>query len=105
MTTQEFLRLLREKRIALFLGDQAACRPCIVIDTREHCPLPFSRLATIRATLQSGDYSVLGVEHAFAVERKSVADLVGCCVGENVNELLRAQRATPEMKNGKDKYV
>jgi DNA excision repair protein ERCC-4 len=34
-------------------------------------------------TLQSGDYSCFGCEDLFAVERKSIADLVSCCVGEN----------------------
>jgi ERCC4-type nuclease len=47
----------------------------IVIDTREQNPLIFSRLDAERGTLQSGDYSVAGLEHLFAVERKSLDDL------------------------------
>ena len=65
------------------LGDLADARPTIIVDTREQTPLVFEHLASVTGTLQSGDYSVLGMEHLFAVERKSVADLVGCCTGEN----------------------
>jgi ERCC4-type nuclease len=53
--------------------------PTLVIDTREQTPLVPLRLPYVRAGLQSGDYSVLGLEAEFAVERKSIADLVGCC--------------------------
>jgi DNA excision repair protein ERCC-4 len=55
----------------------------IVIDTREQEPLVFTNLESRRGTLQSGDYSVAGCEELFAIERKSIADLVGCCMGEN----------------------
>lgn len=58
-------------------------RPVVVIDSREQEPLPITRLATVRAGLQSGDYSFLGAEHLFGIERKSIADLVGCCMGES----------------------
>lgn len=47
----------------------------VVIDTREQSPLDF--LHSAPGTLTSGDYSLLGAEHLFAVERKSIADLVG----------------------------
>jgi DNA excision repair protein ERCC-4 len=65
------------------LGTLADHGPVIVIDTREQDPLAFGRLQSIRGTLMTGDYSVCGLEHLFAVERKSIADLVGCCMGEN----------------------
>jgi DNA excision repair protein ERCC-4 len=55
--------------------------PVIVVDIREQTPLPFSRLKTQPGKLVSGDYSVVGLEELFAVERKTVADLVGCCMG------------------------
>jgi DNA excision repair protein ERCC-4 len=45
--------------------------------------LPFSRLKTQSGTLISGDYSVAGLEDLFSIERKTVADLVGCCMGDN----------------------
>jgi ERCC4-type nuclease len=41
--------------------------------------LQFTRLDAVRASLTSGDYSVLGLEHLFAIERKSIPDLVACC--------------------------
>lgn len=65
------------------LGDLAVERPAVVVDTREQEPLPILRLPVVRAALQSGDYSVAGCEEVFAVERKSVQDLVACCMGEN----------------------
>lgn len=51
--------------------------PVIVVDSREQEPLPFTRLQSVTLGLNSGDYSILGLEHVFAVERKSIADLVG----------------------------
>jgi len=71
------------------LGDLAGLRPVMVIDTREQLPLPFKRLAAVRATLTSGDYSFRGGEELFAVERKSISDLVACCVGENRERFFR----------------
>ena len=56
-------------------------RPVIVIDTRERTPLAFRRLESVRGTLTGGDYSLRGAEDLFAVERKSIADLVNCCTG------------------------
>jgi DNA excision repair protein ERCC-4 len=71
------------------LGDLADVRPVILIDTREQTPLSFSRLQSERGTLQTGDYSFRGAEELFAVERKSIADLVGCCVGESRERFFR----------------
>jgi DNA excision repair protein ERCC-4 len=65
------------------LGELADVEPVIVVDTREQLPLPFSRLRTRAGALLTGDYSVAGLESLFAVERKSISDLVGCCVGQN----------------------
>jgi DNA excision repair protein ERCC-4 len=65
------------------LGELADRAPMIVVDTREITPLTFERLASVRGTLQSGDYSVAGLEDLFSIERKTVSDLVGCCMGEN----------------------
>lgn len=59
-------------------------RPIILVDSREQTPLPVGRyLSTLPAGLQSGDYSLLGFEDQFAVERKSIADLTGSLVGAN----------------------
>ena len=75
------------------LGDLSNRLPVIVCDTREQDPLPFRRLAVIRAGLLTGDYSIAGLEAAFAVERKSIPDLVACCAASNrarfENELHR----------------
>lgn len=49
--------------------------PVIITDTREQRPLVFLNLTSERGTLQSGDYSVKGLENDFAIERKSIPDL------------------------------
>lgn len=52
----------------------------IIEDTREQTPLDFSAFPFVtveRGTLHSGDYSVKGWESQFAIERKSLADLIG----------------------------
>jgi ERCC4-type nuclease len=48
------------------------------IDTREQLPLDLSPLAVERSTLATGDYSVRGLEHVVAVERKSAEDMLAC---------------------------
>jgi ERCC4-type nuclease len=58
-------------------------KPVILVDSREQLPLEFLNLPSRVATLATGDYSVAGLELDFAVERKSISDLVGCCMGEN----------------------
>ncbi len=65
------------------LGTLADLAPVVIADTREQTPLPIRRFPVIRAALQSGDYSAAGMEDHFAIERKSIADLVGCCTGDN----------------------
>ncbi len=49
-----------------------------IIDTREQLPLDLSPLCSIRDTLTTGDYSVRGLEHLVALERKSLGDLLAC---------------------------
>lgn len=52
-------------------------RRAIVIDTREKSPWSFpSDVAIERRKLVAGDYSVSGMESMFAIERKSIDDLV-----------------------------
>lgn len=53
-------------------------RVVAVIDTREQSPLTLAPLQTTSGTLATGDYSVAGLEHLVAVERKSLPDLVAC---------------------------
>ncbi len=73
------------------LKHASECRsflPTIVVDSREQTPLIFSRLAAryLRGEegegLTSGDYSISGLEDQFAIERKSVADLVASVTRE-----------------------
>ena len=49
-----------------------------VVDTREQTPLDVDPLKTVRGTLTTGDYTVLGLESVIAIERKSESDLLGC---------------------------
>lgn len=63
------------------LPDLSGKLPRIIVDTREQTPLVFARLASEVSGLTTGDYSFSGGETYMAVERKSVADLVGCCMG------------------------
>jgi DNA excision repair protein ERCC-4 len=70
------------------LGDLADASPVILIDNREH-PLRFEHLASQTCMLQSGDYSLLGASELFSIERKTVSDFVGCCVGDNRDRFAR----------------
>ncbi len=52
-------------------------RPVIIVDTREQLPLSFTRLQSIRGTLNTGDYSAVGIEDHFTVEKKTIDELPG----------------------------
>lgn len=59
-------------------GNIENAAPVIVIDTREQRPFHFGdTIRTVRKCLKTGDYSVEGYEGHFAVERKSIPDLIG----------------------------
>lgn len=49
-----------------------------IIDSREQLPLDLSPLQTTSGTLATGDYSIFGLEHVVAIERKGLGDLLGC---------------------------
>lgn len=49
-----------------------------IVDTREQAPFDLSPMATERATLATGDYSVRGLEDLVCLERKALDDLTGC---------------------------
>ncbi len=49
-----------------------------IIDTREQLPWDLAPLKSMRGTLPTGDYSVMGLQHEIAIERKSLPDLLGC---------------------------
>ena len=57
-------------------------QPIIVTDTREQTPLHFTHLRTECDTLDTGDYSVRGLEEVFSVERKTLTDLAGSLTRE-----------------------
>lgn len=63
--------------------------PVVVIDTREQTPLRFTRLESETGTLTTGDYSFHGGQEHLCIERKSVPDLVGCCMGANRDRFFR----------------
>lgn len=48
----------------------------IVIDSREQLPYRFEGYETVVEKLETGDYSVVGFENVFAVERKSLSDFL-----------------------------
>ena len=66
--------------------------PTIIIDSREQTPLVFE-YPSIVCGLYTGDYSFVGAEHLFAVERKTLADLAASCASSRratfEHELLR----------------
>lgn len=49
-----------------------------ICDTRELTPLDLSPLRTLGGTLDTGDYSVQGLEHVVRIERKSLPDIIAC---------------------------
>jgi len=63
--------------------------PAIVIDTREQTPFTFANLPMVTGTLDTGDYSIVGLTHLVAVERKSLPDLLAC-VGRERDRFVRA---------------
>ncbi len=74
---------------------EAAPEVTIVVDTREQTPWTFEgavlrelaamksaaavKVATVRGTLDTGDYALLGREDAARIERKSLEDFITCC--------------------------
>ncbi len=50
----------------------------VIVDSREQLPWDLSPMKSAVGTLPTGDYSVLGLEHMIAVERKSRDDFLGC---------------------------
>jgi DNA excision repair protein ERCC-4 len=56
--------------------------PIIIQDTREQTPLRFTRYPSEVGTLTTGDYSIRGFESDFAIERKSLEDLLSSLTRE-----------------------
>jgi ERCC4-type nuclease len=53
-----------------------------ICDSREQLRLDLTPLKMVTGTLTTGDYSIAGLENIVAVERKSLADLIGCVGAE-----------------------
>jgi len=66
--------------------------PTIIIDSREQRPFRFKSLPAVRGTLDTGDYSIAGLEHLIAVERKSLDDLLACVGRERDRSKRELQR-------------
>ena len=68
-----------------------------IIDTREQWPVNLSPMKTIRETLQTGDYSIQGMQNILSVERKSLPDLISCMTTgrERFEKELQRLRAYP----------
>lgn len=47
-------------------------------DNREKADIDLAPLNVVQGTLATGDFSVVGLEHVIAVERKSLQDLIMC---------------------------
>lgn len=58
----------------------------IIIDTREQKPYPLSKLPTVRSVLHNGDYSIVGMEDLFAIERKQMSDFYSYIGSERVKK-------------------
>lgn len=71
----------------------------MIVDTREQTPYDFPGWATIRKALPTGDYSILGHELTFAIERKSLSDLLGCIFED------RFQRELERLQGFAKKYL
>lgn len=68
----------------------------LIIDTREIEPYGFDPglVTAVRRALPAGDYSVAGLEHMIAVERKTLDDFVGSVIqarGRFYRELRRLE--------------
>lgn len=64
-------RILKTDRVRVTL-------PAVIIDTREQEPFTFQSLSSAPGTLDTGDYSLVGLTDLVCAERKSLPDLLGC---------------------------
>lgn len=63
----------------------------VVVDCREQAPFRFEKLPAKPGTLDTGDYTIRGLTHLIAVERKSLNDLL-TCVGRDRDRFNREQQ-------------
>lgn len=74
-------------------------KPVVLVDTREQQPFTFERFpnwiaSERRATLPTGDYSILDMEHLVALERKSLPDLIGTLIHNRQRFFRECERLT-----------
>jgi hypothetical protein len=72
-------------------------KPTVVIDSAEHMGYRFERFTnwfagTIRRRLRIGDYTILGMEHEIAVERKTTLDLVKSVIHERTEFIKKCEK-------------
>jgi ERCC4-type nuclease len=79
----------------------------IRVDTREQHPLDFDRCAVVRDTIPTFDYAIEGDQLHFAVERKSLPDLIqSLAIQKNYcRELKKIRRARALQKMSRIFYV
>jgi ERCC4-type nuclease len=79
----------------------------IRVDTREQYPLDFDRCAVVRDTIPTFDYAIEGDQLHFAVERKSLPDLIqSLAIQKNYcRELKKIRRARALQKMPRIFYV
>jgi ERCC4-type nuclease len=79
----------------------------IRVDTREQAPLDFDRCAVVRDTIPTFDYAIEGDQQYFAVERKSLPDLIqSLAIQKNYcRELKKIRRARSVQKMTRIFYV
>ncbi len=74
----------------------AAAPLTIIVDSREQRPLVFSdAVTTVRGCLSEGDYAPASLVGRVAIERKSLADLVGSLTAGRERFLRELERLKP----------
>lgn len=76
------LATITTKPLVTHMATTAQFTPTIIADSREKRPLVFLHFPSVTACLSEGDYSILGYEGRFTVERKSISDLVQSVTAE-----------------------
>jgi ERCC4-type nuclease len=74
-------------------------KPVVLVDTREQLPFDFSRFRNWiafekRKTLVAGDYSIEGMEHLIALERKSLDDILSTLIHGRSRFFRECERLT-----------
>ncbi len=76
------------------LSKPKASKPIIIVDSREQLPLfEIGKDEHIIKTLETGDYSLLGYETEFTIERKSVPDAIKSVLSDRVRFQAEMERA------------